>query len=380
MQDSSRTPKLLRERSNQGLPTIHRSNSPKVSEIAHTQRIKSPSLQSRSQERLPDLKSSKNSLKLSGVLRQDQGKSSTRRCGAVQAYAVNSFPGRHHNEDRVNIMINLPRPENIAEDQWTYSSLFSLFDGHSGKTCAEFLKKNLHSYICKDSNFPYRSRDCLISGFRKADQDFLAGAKESGDMSGACALVVLIIGDKCIVANTGDSRAIISLNHGAAMGYLTNEHKPGNTAEYERIIEAGGVVYNNYFINERGENINKGPFYVDPGKLMVSRAFGDIDAKDRELGGNPLVLIVEPEIKSFKIKPEHDFIVMASGSLFEKLGGKEIVDIVIRNLTGHRGEDIGARMLAAISEIYIKAAEQMCEDNITIVIIGLKGIKKYFEQ
>jgi hypothetical protein len=30
-----------------------------------------------------------------------------------------------------------------------------------------------------------------------------------------------------------------------------------------------------------------------------------------ELGGNPNVVICEPEIKSFKIQEEHDFIVLA---------------------------------------------------------------------
>ena len=383
MQSQNNPRKFLRERSNPNLPTIHRSISPRQSEIPQsTHKRTSPSLQSRSNGRfsLPGLKSSKTSPKGSGVMRPDQGRSSHRRCGAVQAYAVNSFPGHHHNEDRVNIMINLPCPDNLPEDQWTYSSYFALFDGHSGKSCAEFLKKNLHSYIYKDSNFPCRSHDCMVSGFLKADQKFLDEAKESGDMSGSCALVVLIIGDRCIVANAGDSRAIISLNHGTSMGYISNQHRPGSIAEYERITEAGGIVYNNYVINEKGENINMGPFYVDPGKLMVSRAFGDLDAKDCELGGNPRVVISEPEVKSFKIKPEHDFILMATGSLFEKLGGKEIVETVFRNLSGHKGEDIGIRMLAAISDMYSKAAERMCKDNVTILIIGLKGAKTYFEQ
>lgn len=37
-----------------------------------------------------------------------------------------------------------------------------------------------------------------------------------------------------------------------------------------------------------------GPLRVFPGKLSVSRTFGDIEAKDEKLGGNPKVVVVEP--------------------------------------------------------------------------------------
>ena len=52
-----------------------------------------------------------------------------------------------------------------------------------------------------------------------------------------------------------------------------------------------------------------------PGRLSVSRTFGDIDAKAQALGGNPLVVIAVPEITSFRLDaPEmedSDFILMA---------------------------------------------------------------------
>jgi len=45
-----------------------------------------------------------------------------------------------------------------------------------------------------------------------------------------------------------------------------------------------------------------GPHRVFPGRLSVSRTFGDIEAKLPSLGGNPNVVIAEPEIKAFRIK------------------------------------------------------------------------------
>ena len=44
-----------------------------------------------------------------------------------------------------------------------------------------------------------------------------------------------------------------------------------------------------------------GPLRVLPGRLSVSRTFGDIEAKLERFGGKPNVVIAEPELRSFKI-------------------------------------------------------------------------------
>lgn len=55
-----------------------------------------------------------------------------------------------------------------------------------------------------------------------------------------------------------------------------------------------------------------GPCRVLPGRLSVCRTFGDIEAKIPKKGGNSKVVIPIPEIKSFRIGEDHDFIVLAS--------------------------------------------------------------------
>ena len=54
-----------------------------------------------------------------------------------------------------------------------------------------------------------------------------------------------------------------------------------------------------------------GPFRVLPGRLSVSRTFGDIEAKKQKYGGNPRVIVAEPEIKSFKVTDAYDFVILA---------------------------------------------------------------------
>ena len=58
---------------------------------------------------------------------------------------------------------------------------------------------------------------------------------------------------------------------------------------------------------------------VFPGWLSVSRTFGDVEAKLTKFGGNPNVVIAEPEISEFKIDSNCDFIMLACDGIFEKM-------------------------------------------------------------
>jgi len=46
---------------------------------------------------------------------------------------------------------------------------------------------------------------------------------------------------------------------------------------------------------------------IIPGGLSVSRSLGDISAKEYSLGGNPKVLIADPEIKKVVLSGDEDF-------------------------------------------------------------------------
>lgn len=64
---------------------------------------------------------------------------------------------------------------------------------------------------------------------------------------------------------------------------------------------------------------------VLPGRLSVSRTFGDVEAKVEKYGGNEKVVIATPEIKSFKITSEYDFIVLGCDGIFDKLSNKDAI-------------------------------------------------------
>lgn len=71
-----------------------------------------------------------------------------------------------------------------------------------------------------------------------------------------------------------------------------------------------------------------GPIRVLPGRLSVSRTFGDPEAKLLERGGNPNVVKAEPEIRHFQIHKNHDFILMASDGVFDKMSNDDIARCV----------------------------------------------------
>jgi protein phosphatase 2C family protein 2/3 len=242
------------------------------------------------------------------------------------------------------------------------------------------LKANLANHILSSSDFPKNTKRALFSSFLEIDQCFLKQAKENGDISGSCALVLLIIGDKCFVANTGDSKAIISMGQGKAVTSITETHRPGETSEYNRIIQAGGRVFTDYIVNSRGENVNYGPHLVEPGKLKVSRTFGDLDAKDEEYGGNPNVIIADPHLKSFPVKKDQDFVFIATSSVFDRLNSREICDIVFKNAKFHSCKGIEYVLATAVEEVLAETVDRGCNENATAILIAFKGFQNFLEE
>jgi len=137
---------------------------------------------------------------------------------------------RSYNEDRVSIILNIVKPEHRQHEQWPKCSFFGVYDGHGGHLCAEFLRDNLHHFVVREDSFPWDPETALAKGFQKAEDKFMRevclsvganGDQTLVERSGSCAIVVLIVGEMCYVANVGDSRALMSSNGGAIVQALS---------------------------------------------------------------------------------------------------------------------------------------------------------------
>mmetsp|Transcript_9714 Transcript_9714/g.24856 ORF Transcript_9714/g.24856 Transcript_9714/m.24856 type:complete len:373 (-) Transcript_9714:185-1303(-) len=150
--------------------------------------------------------------------------------------------------------------------------LFAVFDGHGGSETADFAASKLASHIEQAAGTVAAADDSSIqSAFLSLDEE-LRGA-EIAKSSGATCVAALVVADSTAssftvkIANLGDSRALVVRN--GVLVTATNDHKPADPVEEQRIKEAGGFV-----------TAMAGVARVD-GTLAVSRAFGDFEFKDK---------------------------------------------------------------------------------------------------
>jgi hypothetical protein len=109
----------------------------------------------------------------------------------------------------------------------------------------------------------------------------------------------------------------------------------------------------------------------------VARSFGDIDAKLEDLGGNSKVLIAVPDIVSFKIKEDTDFIVLGCDGIFDKLTNKDIVECVWASLHPDViSNDINEQSGKIIDLIIKSSMVNYSMDNLTCIFISFENFSK----
>lgn len=272
----------------------------------------------------------------------------------VQSFAANTNTGlvRKANEDRIAIILNVIQPKNkqpkLREEDWPKIQIFAVYDGHGGNQCAEYLKEHLHNNIIMNQNFPHNVQQAIVDGSKKTDSAYVKKCFDEYRVtneirnckSGSCANLVMTYNDDIFIINVGDSRAIGSKNHGAVALDLSMDHKPSDHSEFRRIEAAGGHIYQTHSMkNASGipflqqirvpkppdekysmDNPLIGPHRVFPGRLSVCRTFGDLEAKQPELGGNPNVVICDPDVNYQKDGCKKlDYVLTCSDGIFDKL-------------------------------------------------------------
>ena len=329
----------------------------------------------------------------------EKSKTSKKKMGIIKTYGVNTYQGtvRNYNEDRVSIIINMNRPNNYHKKNWPKISFFGIYDGHGGDTCSEYLKDNLHKLICSNNEFfPDNIPEAIKLGFQKAEKEFinnysLNDKKQIIDKSGSCAVIILIIDKKIYVANVGDSRCLLSTENGKKYIEVTQDHKPNAPNEIKRIKRYGGYIYqsetlintiNNPDINGK---ILKGPFRVVPGRLSVSRTIGDAEAKLEKFGGNPNVIIPDPDIFCYDLdKNNIDFFILGCDGVYDQMSSKEVLDCawMILNEKEHplvkQIKDIHNQSGLIVDLILKSALTRKSFDNVTCLFIAFKELGVQF--
>jgi len=79
----------------------------------------------------------------------------------------------------------------------SYCSYFGLYDGHSGNSCADYLRDNLHHYVLENNYFVSDKEKALYEAINLAEKKFTKKSYDKqqnllSDESGSCLLSILI--------------------------------------------------------------------------------------------------------------------------------------------------------------------------------------------
>ncbi|XP_047971470.1 probable protein phosphatase 2C 59 isoform X1 [Salvia hispanica] len=252
--------------------------------------------------------------------------------------------------------------------------LFGVFDGHGGARAAEYVKQNLFSNLIKHPKFISDTKSAICKSFfmllssaisythiycfqikpfnylvlipadaySHTDSEFLKSENNQNKDAGSTASTAILVGDRLLVANVGDSRAVVC--RGGNAFAVSRDHKPDQTEERQRIEDAGGFV------------MWAGTWRVG-GVLAVSRAFGDRQLKQ--------YVVADPDIQEEKVDDTLEFLILASDGLWDVVTNEEAVSMT-KPIPDP--EDAAKRLMQ-------EANQRGSGDNITIVVVRFLAAK-----
>ncbi|KAM7523953.1 hypothetical protein LguiA_013855 [Lonicera macranthoides] len=221
-------------------------------------------------------------------------------------------------------------------------AFYGVFDGHGGRDAASYTRKNILKFIVEDSSFPGGVKRAVRNAFIRVDHA-LADSKSLDSSSGTTALTALILGRTMLIANAGDSRAVLG-KRGRAVE-LSKDHKPNCTSEKLRIEKLGGVIYDGYL----------------NGQLSVARALGDWHMKGPK--GAPYPLSSEPELEEVVLTEEDEFLIIGCDGIWDVMSSQCAVTIVRKELMVHNDPGKCSR------ELVREALKRNTCDNLTVVVV-----------
>ncbi|KAI4330949.1 hypothetical protein MLD38_029185 [Melastoma candidum] len=241
---------------------------------------------------------------------------------------------------------------------------YGVYDGHGGSRVADFCSERLHQMIveelgkggCGSGDGEVQWEKVMAESFAKVDDEVRLGGDELSTM-GTTAVVAIVSAELVVVANCGDSRAVICRN-GVAVA-LSEDHKPNKPDELTRIQAAGGRV------------INWGGYRV-LGVLATSRSIGDQYLK-------PFV-ISDPEVRVTPRTDSDEFLILGSDGLWDVIPNEYACRVVRKCLRGRMRrkswegpvEKRSAEAAAVLTELAIARGSG---DNVTVIVVELNGSK-----
>ncbi|KAL7194950.1 hypothetical protein ACSBR1_035207 [Camellia fascicularis] len=174
----------------------------------------------------------------------------------------------------------------------------------------------------------------LIKSFAEMDEDLCHNVNIDTYCSGSTSVAVLRQGEHLVIANLGDSRAVLCTRgekDQLVSVQLTVDLKPNLPSEADRIKNCEGRVF---ALEEEPAVFRVWMPERDCPGLAMARAFGDFCLKD-------FGLISTPEVFYRKLTDQDEFVVLATDGIWDVLSNNEVVKIV----TSAKKRSLAARLL-----------------------------------
>jgi serine/threonine protein phosphatase PrpC len=318
---------------------------------------KSESIINRASNNLNDY----NELKLSIYKEENRPIVCIKPCGIVRGYSVSCFnKDDRNNFDRVSIATNIKiTSQEIKKTLYLpYINIFALYNGYNGKTTSEKLRDKLYRLIVYDDDFLIRTDESIISAFSKIDEELRNEVRENLQLeySGSSALVCLTVNDICYISHLGLSKGFISSCHSESVKNLTREH-----GKDERIREALSVSTK-----------------MKLDEMKSVRSVGNMHIKQAHASNDPF--FNTPDILTFRLTQQEDFIVLISDSIHERLNNSAILLILYESLIEVIENGYGLEYLYSycVQQIFKSVLSEYPNETVTCLIIFFSNFTDLF--
>lgn len=185
--------------------------------------------------------------------------------------------------------------------------------------------------------------------------------KGAQECAGTTALIAVVSPAEIIVANCGDSRAVLS--RGGRQLPMSLDHKPTRKDERRRIQAAGG------YVDERDPGCARVGVAAAGMTMAMSRSLGDFDFKGAPgLPAAAQAIVCTPDLTRRPRRPGRDrFLALASDGVWDVFSNVELVH-ALDELVQEGVNDV----LALAEAIIDKAFWRGSSDNMTIILIDLR--------
>ena len=266
--------------------------------------------------------------------------------------------------------------------------LLAVFDGHGnhGAACSQFAMDALPAALLADSLCKDAPELALRDAAATANRALHASPIDDS-LSGTTALVTLLVKDRLLVANVGDSRAVVGVarppppngSGGVAAVALSWDHTPFRRDEYERVLRAGARVLT--LDQMEGLKDPSRPCWTsedadsaDPPRLWMPDALYPGTAFTRSLGdaaAERIGVIPDPEVRPRTLTASDRFLVLASDGVWEFMTNQEVVDLVASEEA--RGDPQRACVLLCVEAFRRWLLNETRTDDITAAVLWFDG-------